>query len=550
MKHGYLMMVLHAHLPFVRHPEFPRFLEEMWLFEAISETYIPLLRMLDRLEADGVPVNLCLNISPTLASMLSDETLIERYVGHLDRLIALGEREIERTAGDAKMNALAHMYLEMYSSVREDFHDRYDRNVTGAFARHAEEGRIELITTFATHPYMPLYQHSEVNAAAQLKVALDTHERFFSTSPSGIWLPECGYYPGLEQLLEQADLRYFFTASHGLLFADERPRNGVYAPVRCPNGVFAFGREMASTEAVWSNTSGYPGNHVYRDFYRDIGHDLPMEYLHDAVDPGGIRANTGYKYWAITGATDEKELYDPEAAKRKIDSHSDNFMFKAVRQCRRVSSHIDRDPVIVSPFDAELFGHWWFEGVSWLESLYRRMHRADQEGEDCVVPILPSDYLAHYQDAQTLQPAFSSWGNKGYSEVWLDGSNDWIYRHSHKAIERMIDLVERYPDESGLKLRALNQAAREVLLAQASDWPFIMRSGTTVTYAVRRVKEHINNFTHIYDSLSRGVISTEWLTRVEKRNNIFPDIDYRMFSADGRGVRSIHSRMKQLNPGG
>jgi len=194
---------------------------------------------------------------------------------------------------------------------------------------------------------------------------------------------------------------------------------------------------------------------------------------------------------------------------------------------------MDRDPLVVSIFDAELFGHWWFEGMQWLDSLFRRMHDASERSEDRVESVTPSEYLSHHPEAQTLQPVLSSWGNKGYSEVWLDGSNDWIYRHTHKAIERMIDLVERYPSETGLKRRALNQAAREVLLSQASDWPFIMRSGTTVTYAVRRVKEHISNFTHIYDSLSRGVISTEWLTRVERRNNIFPDIDYRIFAPDG-----------------
>ena len=529
MKHGYLMMVLHAHLPFVRHPEYPRFLEEIWLFEAISETYLPLLRMLDRLAADDVPVNLCMSVSPTLASMLMDEVLQRRYLEHVDRLIALGEREVERSASSPEIEPLARMYRNFFRQARHDFTETYGCDLIGQFARHEREGRIELISTFATHPYMPLYQHCDENAAAQLKVALDTHRSLFGRAPSGFWLPECGYYPELEKVLADAGIRFFFTASHGLLFADTRPRYGVYSPVLCPNGVYAFGREVASTNAVWSNTDGYPGDPDYRDFYRDIGHDLPQDYLDQSLQFDDIRTNTGFKYHAITGQTDDKRIYSPEAAGRKIESHSDNFLFQQTRQCRRVGGHMDRLPVIVSPFDAELFGHWWFEGVQWLEALYRRMATATRKGEDRVEPVTPSEYLAHYPDAQTLQPVFSSWGNKGYSEVWLDGSNDWIYRHTHKAIERMIDLVDRYPAETGLKRRALNQAAREVLLSQASDWPFIMRSGTTVTYAVRRVKEHISNFTHIYDSLSKGVISTEWLTRVERRNNIFPDIDYRIF---------------------
>jgi len=159
-----------------------------------------------------------------------------------------------------------------------------------------------------------------------------------------------------------------------------------------------------------------------------------------------------------------------------------------------------------------------------------------------------SSYLKRYPPAQIMQPAFSSWGNKGYSEVWLDGTNDWIYRHTHKVIERMTELVSRFPNESGLKKRALDQAAREVLLSQCADWPFIIRAGTNVSYAVRRIKEHINNFNTIYDSLCRSAVSTEWLTRVEKKNLIYPDIDYRMFREEASRPTSIAVQTAQSIP--
>jgi 1,4-alpha-glucan branching enzyme len=190
---------------------------------------------------------------------------------------------------------------------------------------------------------------------------------------------------------------------------------------------------------------------------------------------------------------------------------------------------MERPPLITCPFNAELYGHWWFEGPDWIEALFRGL-KATEELE----LLFPSEYLRRFPENQVAQPVVSSWGNKGYSEVWLDGSNDWIYRHTHKAIERMCELVERYPNEKGLKGRALNQAAREVLLSQSSDWPFIMHSGTTVPYAVRRVKEHVHNFTRIYDALCSGAVSTEWLTKLEKKNNLFPDIDYRVFRRTGK----------------
>ena len=174
-----------------------------------------------------------------------------------------------------------------------------------------------------------------------------------------------------------------------------------------------------------------------------------------------------------------------------------------------------------------LFGHWWFEGPQWLEFLIRKIH---SEGENIILAT-PSDYLSENRSFHVGTPSFSSWGNNGYAEVWLDGSNDWIYRHVHKAIERMSELVARFPNETGLKQRTLNQAAREVLLSQASDWPFIMKTGTAVQYATRRIKEHLFNFNKIYDGLCRNSVKTEWLTNLEKKDNLFSDIDYRLFAS-------------------
>ncbi|TVQ26695.1 MAG: DUF1957 domain-containing protein [Spirochaetaceae bacterium] len=529
MKYGSVMLLLHAHLPFVRHPEHDSFLEEMWLFEAISETYLPILGMLDRLERDDVSGSFCISFSPTLVSMLNDELLQNRYIAHLDRLIELGHKECERTIADPEFAQPAAMYLDMYTRCRTAFVDTYDRDIIARFRHHAEAGRIQAITTLASHPFAPMYQDSDAAIRVQIQVAIHEHTAVFGKRPKGFWLPECGYYPGIEDLFDEFGITFFFVAAHALLFGEEPAECGVYAPVQCSNGVLAFGRDMASANAVWSESEGYPGDPEYREFYRDIGHDLPLDYIAPYIHLQSERINTGYKYYAITGKTDQKRPYLPARASEKAVSHAENFLFKQVRQCRIVGPLMDNVPVVVCPYDAELFGHWWFEGVQWLEALFRRGHKAAIADEDWVEFVTPQQYMQTHNGFQVLDPVLSSWGNKGYGEVWLDGSNDWIYRHTHKAVERMIDLVKRYPNETGLKQRALNQAAREVLLSQASDWPFIIRSGTAVSYAEARVKEHIRNFTHIYDSLSGGMISTEWLTKVERRNNCFADIDYRLF---------------------
>ncbi len=525
MPKGYLSLVLHAHLPFVRHPEYDHFLEENWLFEAISETYLPLLRLFSRLDEDRVPFRVTMSISPTLAAMLQDELLQNRYVRHLEMMLELAGKEEQRISGDPLFRPLARMYHELYRANFQDFTETWQRDLLRGFDYFCKKGRIELITSAATHSFLPLYQCYPETVSAQIQTALDVHTKRFGKAPRGFWVPEFGYFPGLEEVLADNGIQYFFSAAHGILFADEKPQRGVYAPIQCPNGVAVFGRDLASANAVWSSEEGYPGDFSYRDFYRDIGFDLPLDYIAPYVHQGKTRVNTGFKYYAITGKTEQKIPYVPEAALRKAEEHAENFIYNRLKQADRLSPLMDRPPLIVSPYDAELFGHWWFEGPHWIETLIRSLARNPEDLE----MVTPSDYLKLYPENQVTRPSFSSWGNKGYAEVWLDGSNDWIYRHTHKAIERMQELTRRFPDERGLKERALNQAAREVLLSQSSDWPFIIKTGTTVPYAVRRVKEHIRNFTVIYDALCRNTVNTEWLTRLERKHNLFPDLNYRIF---------------------
>lgn len=527
MSNGKLILLLHAHLPFVRHPEAESFLEETWLFEAISETYLPILRVLNGLERDSVPFRLALSISPTLTAMLQDELLQKRYAAYCERMIELAGREVHRTRSEPAFQRLAQMYLMLHETNLRDFVEKYEKDITRGFDYYYKRGKVELLATAATHAYLPLYVQHPPAVRAQVQLGVEEHTRVFGKAPRGFWLPECGYAPGLEEYLRENGIDYFYVATHGMVFGEHPPKAGVYAPTVCENRVAAFGRDYASTNAVWSAEEGYPSDIRYRDFYRDIGHDLPLDYIGEFLPEGSIRMNTGFKYHAVTGRTDQKLPYDPEAAARTVSEHAGNFVYKLRKRVERLQGLMETEPVISCPFDAELFGHWWFEGPQWIDAVFRAVAQSGT-----LEFTTPSEYLKHQPPSQTSQPSFSSWGTKGYSEVWLEGSNDWIYRHVHKAVERMSELVGRFPDESGLKRRALNQAAREVLLAMASDWPFIMRAGTAVPYAVRRVKDHVANVSHVYDALGRGSIGTEWLTRVERQHTLFPEIDYRMLSWD------------------
>jgi 1,4-alpha-glucan branching enzyme len=525
---GYLCLVLHAHLPFVRHPEHDDFLEEDWFYEAVTETYIPLLEVFDGLERDGADWRMTLSITPTLAAMLADPLLQYRYLRHLDNLIALARKEIERTRWQAQFRPLAQMYHDRFCRAREVFVNQYGNNLLRGFRRFFETGKLEIITCAATHGFLPLMSVNRNAMRAQLEIGAREFERHFGRRPQGMWLPECGYSPDVDQLLHEAGIRYVFTDTHGVLFAEPRPRFGVYAPILCPNtNVAALARDTESSKQVWSAIEGYPGDYNYRDFYRDVGFDLEYDYLKPHLHQMGIRSHLGIKYYKITGRTDDKEVYNPRAALDKAAEHAGNFMFNREKQVEWLSGSMDgRPPLVVAPYDAELFGHWWFEGPDWLNFLLRKIHWDQQT----VKTIHAAEYLDRHPKLQVSRPSFSSWGYKGYCEVWLEGSNDWIYRHLHECADRMVDLARDFPQPDPLQRRALNQAAREVLLAQASDWAFIMKTGTMVDYARERTKTHVLNFHHLLEQLKANAIDEGWLAEVEGRDNLFPDIDYRVFS--------------------
>lgn len=522
---GYLALVLHAHLPFVRHPEYEDFLEEDWLFEAITETYLPLLDVLDGWARDRVNYRLTLSLSPTLCSMLQDPLLQERYLRHLTRLIELAERETERTRWEGPFHQLAYFYLERLRRWRAAYTDQHHRDLVGAFRRWQQAGSLEIITCAATHGFLPLLRVNTEAVRAQVLIARDHYRQCFGTDPRGIWLPECAYEPGLEDFLQEAGIRWFILDSHGLLFAEPRPRYGVFAPVFTPNGVAAFGRDMESSRQVWSSVDGYPGDPDYRDFYRDVGFDAEYDYIKPYIHSDGVRCFTGLKYYRITGRTRDKQPYNRDRAVTKAAEHAAHFLFSRQRQVEHLRGVLGREPIIVAPYDAELFGHWWFEGPEFLDALVRKTAT-----QDIVRLITPTDYLRQFPTQQVVQPSASSWGDQGHWGVWLNDQNSWIYPHLHYAAERMTELARQFAAASPLTQRAIRQAARELLLAQASDWAFIMKTGTTVPYAVKRTKDHLLRFNRLYEQIKSGTIDEPWLASLEWRDNIFPDLNVQYFA--------------------
>ena len=525
-RQGAVAIVLHTHLPFVRHPEHDSFLEERWLFEAITETYLPFLERFERLSQEGIPFRITMSFTPTLLAMLADPLLQERYVQHLDRLVELSAKEIERTRWQPPFQRLALFYHHQLTSARRLYVERYRRNLIAPFRALSEQGHLEPIASCATHGYLPLMAVQPEAVRAQIHIGVQAFEQAFGHPPVGFWLPECGYFPGHDAILRSYGIRYVLMDAHGILFGSPRPKYGIYAPAICPSGVAAFGRDLESSKSVWSAEEGYPGDFDYREFYRDIGYDLEYDYIRPYLDGFGNRLNTGIKYYRITGGTDEKQPYNPDRGLEKAAEHAGNFLFNREQQIRFLRGVMDRAPIIVSPYDAELFGHWWFEGPDWIELLIRKVH-ADQQVFSLVAP---SDYFARYPTNQVLEPSMSSWGFGGYNEVWLNGANDWIYRHLHKMVEQMTAAAAAHPQPDAMRHRALNQMARELLLAQSSDWAFILKTQTHTAYAYRRLHDHLARFTRLEEAVRHGRLDEPWLSEVEAKDNVFPFLDYRIYA--------------------
>lgn len=537
---GYLSVVLHAHLPFVRHVESDRLLEERWLFEALTETYIPLLKVFEGLQQDDVNFRVTMTLTPTLLAMFEDSLLQTRYLKHMNQLVSLSERELERTANQLEFHAVAEHYHDRFQSVR-DFFLRCDGDLIPSFRNLQESGYIEILTSAATHAFLPYLQTREA-VQAQIRTAVRDYERHLHRRPRGIWLPECGYYPGVDEILSECGLSHFFVGTDAFSQAAPCPSRGNLAPILTESGVAAFARDEASSKQVWSSVEGYPGDYDYREYYRDIGYDLDESQIRPFLHSSGVRHNTGIKYYRITGGTEQKEPYNVEWAREKAAAHAGHFLDERILQIEMAAAEMDCLPIVVAPYDAELFGHWWYEGPQWLDFLFRKLHY----DQNVIQSITPSEYLHQCKELQVCRLGMSTWGAGGFGEVWLNCTNDWIYPALHECEGRMKRLADEYAAPSAAEERALNQATRELMLAQSSDFAFIMDHQTMTDYAVKRTKYHINRFLTLHDALVAGLASEAMTHAMTELNGLFPNVDYRDYQADLKYVRWTDGRPHRL----
>ena len=527
-----ISLILNAHIPYVKEfrkdDELSQIGEEGRFFQYISETLMPLLELFERLDNDRIPFRISLVITPILCHLLNDEMLQKKYLHYIDKQIEFGKQELERTTGNENLNKLTLSYYNQIVNRKNAFIEKYEKNLLKAIDFYRRKGNVEILASCATNAFLPFISHNSESMQAQMEIPVSTYRRHFGGTTAGFWLPSLGWHSEMESYLRSYNYTYTILDTHGLLFSNPSPEKGCFYPAKTPNGTIILARDLYASQEIKKITT----DDQFRNNDRDAGYELPAEMVNPFLSAEGERHRTGYKYWARTTADSYNEdranqdIYDPQGAAEKAVIHAGAFLENTVTRLKEASKNMKEAPISINAYNASSFGHLWYEGPLFIETLFRMA----SEFKDLLF-ITPSEYIfkQNLTSFQVVNPEFSSNGANGYAETWLNVSNDWIFRHLSHAMERMTELAERFPDDTGLKERALNQAAREILLAQSSDWPALLYKQDSTEYARNQAENSLRNFTTIYEALGSNYLSTEWLTTLERKHNIFPGINYRVF---------------------
>ena len=552
-KLGAFTFVLHSHFPYCRRAgRWPH--GEEWIHEGATETYIPLLNALYDLKEAGIAAHITIGLTPILVEQLADPTVLEHLRAYLDEKLTAAEGDLTRfdPESESQQHALAGFYVNWYRGIQRSLLERFDGDIVGAFRRLQDAGCIEIITCAATHGYLPLLAR-DASIVGQLRTAVRSYERHFGRRPRAIWLPECAYRPaylaggpagdyrkpGIEEFLAAERLRLFFSETHaveggapvgkaqdaviGPYGAVQRryvtPAGAAVQPTKkttyrpyyvAQDEVAVIGRNNRTGMQVWSADWGYPGDATYREFHKKDG-------------------VSGMQYWRVTGPRldlGQKDWYAPAEAEASMQRHARHYVGLVEELLTQYAGENAGDfGLIASNYDTELFGHWWFEGVSWLREVVRGL-----AGAPAVQLMTASEYLEAYPPQEVIALPESSWGAGGTHFTWDNADTHWMWAPIHAAERRMEALVERYPDFRSLELQAaLNQAARELLLLQSSDWPFLVTTGQAGAYAIERFQNHVDRFNMLAEMLEAGAPDAATVRQYYELDNPFPDIDYRDF---------------------
>lgn len=505
--------------PYIRHIEnSEKYAEEnRILFDSISNVYLPLLNLLNALDSENIDFKISIVIPPVLTSLLLDREVQEQYLSYLEKRVLLGKKEVARLKGDERLLENARLELSKAERDREDFTVRYGSNLVAAFSELSQKGRVELVATTGTDVYLPHYCDMTEIVNAQVETGIFSFRKTFNEFPSGFYLPHLGYGKGIDSVLKSYNMHYTVLCAKSLLFSESDFSNGVFGPYKFSDSMLSFlTDDFDSDEEI----ARFMDNPVYKNNAKDIGYELPSAALSDFISEDGARVSTGFRYW-----TKNDDVYDESRALRQADIDARIFLKnKSERLCKAEELLGGNDVSLVSVIPLDKLCAGWVEGIHFIERVLRLCgEEFGIKSEHCVSLTKKQPKLAR------VEP-YSCSGENDIGDSLLDGTNAWILRYSRKMCRRMIDISGRFPNETGLKVRLLNIGSRELLLAMSSALPLMIHDGNFADYAEKIFQECIRSFTIMYDALGSNTVSTEWLTKLEKKHPIFPWMNFRIFS--------------------
>ena len=521
---GTFSLMLHSHIPYCRKSGVWPAGEE-WLFEAMHETYIPLLTALKSLLRDGIRPQVMVGLVPVLMEQLADPYMQGRFCDYLEDKLRRAREDARRFQAEPQRRDLARYWEERFEGVLRAFTDDFYRDILGTLKWLQEEGAIEVLTSAATHGFLPLLQRDSA-IHAQVHLGVETYRRYFGRPPRGFWLPECAYRPaeaapeaqrqrrGLDEWLALEGIEYTFVEGVGLeraTFVDNRhaeEKPTTFRGYRLPSGLAVFGRNQETGAQVWSPDRGYPGDPYYLEFH--------------IKDP-----DSGLRYWRVTGEGD-KQLYDPGLARGRLEVHARHFADLVAETLARAAFP---EAVIVAPYDCELFGHWWHEGVDWLERVCRLLAASQDVAMHSLGPYLDQ----HREGLATVSMSPSTWGVNADFTVWQNPEHGWIWPYINASSLEMELILNQARPADARGERILRQMGRELLLMQGSDWPFLLYTTQAKEYANQRFHHHHQRFLKLLwaarDLTDQGRLSEEELQHIEDVDCPWQDLDYRLFEA-------------------
>jgi 1,4-alpha-glucan branching enzyme len=525
---GTFSLVLHSHIPYCRRSGVWPFGEE-WVFEAVVETYIPILDWLLNCHEKGVGPNVTLSFSPVLAEQLADAYMKSRIVEYMDARANAARADLMRheSVHDDRLARLSRKYVEYYENAKKRFIDYYDGDLLGAIAKLAASGRVEVLATSASHAYLPLLPQ-ESRIRTQIRVGYEACQRHFGVLPKGAWLPECGYKPGaIERALEECGIEYFIVDTPAIAGGGPRnlyggvpealrrnigaglPSMATLMPYRLRGSKMAvFGRDEVTAAQVWSRDVGYPGDGNYLEF-------------HKRDDSSGLR------YWRVTNKLldfGQKQLYDPEAALASARTHAQHFAGVVEERLGGYAERTGRHGIIVAPYDMELFGHWWHEGVDWLSLAMDALCASNRV--ECGTL---GSYLKLHPPVDELELPECSWGHGGRHGVWFNSETEWMWQEIERATAIGHELEGVIGGLDGVHKIMADQALRELMLLEASDWPFLVTTGQAGGYARDRFAQHLSDFEVLAQAAmarETDLRSLEVLEASSSRDSVFTWIDW------------------------